>query len=318
MSSIPHTHSLDYTTLDVFTTTRFGGNPLALILLQETQQPPTQAEKQAIAREFNYSETVFLHLSSASHAAREWTYDIFTTDRELPFAGHPTIGTAWYLAKLYPELIGDVAGTAGSSSARLIAKAGPVELRFARRDGAVYATADIPHNVHVHAHRLQCSDLLKMQPGLAAFSSQQLAESSPVVSIVKGMTFAYIGVGSMEALRAIQLSTMALEQFIELDDGWSPSFTATYFYYVAGDEKSESSGREYRLNCRMIETAFGEDAATGSASAGLAAYLAMEGGRVRGIGGRVEGENMVKISICLLYTSPSPRDGLLSRMPSSA
>lgn len=75
---------------------------------------------------------------------------------------------------------------------------------------------------------------------------------------------------------------------MQLDKEWAPSFTATYFYHVDDEgveqQQQQSKGdgngggrrsREYKLNCRMIETAFGEDAATGSGSAGLAAYLAM-------------------------------------------
>jgi len=263
---LTHTRSLDYVTLDVFTTTRFGGNPLAIILLHEGQTP-NQAEKQAIAREFNYSETVFLHLSDESRRKAEWIYDIFTTERELPFAGHPTIGTAWYLAKLYPEVVGDRA------SARLIAKAGPVKLSFEPRGADVYATASIPHNVHVHEAGLTRDAVLKMQPGLEAFENK-ISNASPVVSLVQGMTFAYVSVPSMAALRAIKLSTLPSERFIKLDEGWSPSFTAIYFYYM-DDLAWAPSKADYKLKCRMIETAFGEDAATGSASAGLAAYLAI-------------------------------------------
>lgn len=76
------TSGLEYVTLDVFTETRFGGNPLALILVPEGKTL-SQEEKQKVAREFNYSETVFLHLSEQSAADAEWTYDIFTVDQEV-------------------------------------------------------------------------------------------------------------------------------------------------------------------------------------------------------------------------------------------
>jgi trans-2,3-dihydro-3-hydroxyanthranilate isomerase len=82
-----------FTTLDVFTTRRFAGNPLAVVLDAEGL---TGEAMQAIAREFNLSETVFvLPPEKAEHRAE---LRIFTPTVELPFAGHPTVGTAVLLA----------------------------------------------------------------------------------------------------------------------------------------------------------------------------------------------------------------------------
>lgn len=85
--------SYRYCTCDVFSDTRFGGNPLAVL---PDARGLTDAEMQAIAREFSYSETTFvLPPADARHTAR---VRIFTPGGELPFAGHPTIGTAFALA----------------------------------------------------------------------------------------------------------------------------------------------------------------------------------------------------------------------------
>jgi trans-2,3-dihydro-3-hydroxyanthranilate isomerase len=82
-----------FVTLDVFTEQRLAGNPLAVVLESEGLD---DAAMQAIAREFNLSETVFvLPPAEARHRAR---LRIFTPGRELPFAGHPTVGTAVLLA----------------------------------------------------------------------------------------------------------------------------------------------------------------------------------------------------------------------------
>ena len=87
--------ALDYHVLDVFTTERFGGNPLAVVLDADGLDGKRM---QTIAREFNLSETVFvLKPSHASHTAR---VRIFTPAAEMPFAGHPTVGTACLLAQL--------------------------------------------------------------------------------------------------------------------------------------------------------------------------------------------------------------------------
>jgi trans-2,3-dihydro-3-hydroxyanthranilate isomerase len=84
-----------YFTLDVFTTQRFAGNPLAIVLESDGLET---AAMQAIAREFNLPETVFVYPGDdPKHRAR---VRIFTPGRELPFAGHPTVGTAVLLAHL--------------------------------------------------------------------------------------------------------------------------------------------------------------------------------------------------------------------------
>src|SRR6266581_1285064 len=84
-----------FATLDVFTDRRFAGNPLAVVLDADELDA---AAMQAIAREFNHPETVFVFApAELAHRAR---VRIFTPARELPFAGHPTVGTAVPLASL--------------------------------------------------------------------------------------------------------------------------------------------------------------------------------------------------------------------------
>jgi len=84
-----------FVTLDVFTAQRFAGNPLAVVLDAEGL---ADAALQAIAREFNLSETVFV--LAPSHAGHRARLRIFTPLSELAFAGHPTVGTAALLARL--------------------------------------------------------------------------------------------------------------------------------------------------------------------------------------------------------------------------
>lgn len=104
---------LPFTTIDVFTQTPFKGNPLAVVTIP-FGLTLTQTQKQAIAKEFNLSETVFVHDAVEPSATDERRFDIFTPQAELPFAGHPTIGTAVFL---YPKGV-----------RTLIAKAGPIEI----------------------------------------------------------------------------------------------------------------------------------------------------------------------------------------------
>jgi PhzF family phenazine biosynthesis protein len=81
---------LDFAIVDVFTDKRYKGNPLAVVRVPASSNL-TQEQKQNIAREFNLSETTFLH-EPAGNESGVWTVDIFTINEELPFAGHPTIG----------------------------------------------------------------------------------------------------------------------------------------------------------------------------------------------------------------------------------
>src|SRR6187551_2852886 len=84
-----------FVTLDVFTDKRFAGNPLSVVLDAEGFETDAM---QAIAREFNLSETVFVR--PPADPAHRAALRIFTPARELPFAGHPTVGTAVLLARL--------------------------------------------------------------------------------------------------------------------------------------------------------------------------------------------------------------------------
>src|SRR6185369_10522419 len=96
-----------YYTCDVFTQTRFGGNPLAVLLRAEGL---SDLQMQQIAREFNYAETAFVFPPGAGHTRK---VRIFTPAREVPFAGHPNVGTAFVLASRgeLGELRNDVTAT---------------------------------------------------------------------------------------------------------------------------------------------------------------------------------------------------------------
>ena len=89
-----------YVTADVFTTQPYSGNPLAVVL---DAQGLETAQMQRIAREFNYSETSFV-LPPKDPAHTAWVR-IFTPDREVPFAGHPNVGTAvcWLASGVPPD-----------------------------------------------------------------------------------------------------------------------------------------------------------------------------------------------------------------------
>ncbi|KAF2877888.1 hypothetical protein BDV95DRAFT_633205 [Massariosphaeria phaeospora] len=253
---------LDFVTVDVFTQTRYKGNPLGIVHVPKSVSL-SQEEKQAIAREFNLSESTFVHARDDDGEALSWTVDIFMVSKELPFAGHPTIGTACHLLS---KIALERGLNEGEIEAQFKLKAGLVALRF--DVGKRVARAAIPHDVYAWP----IDDLLKSQPRLAdANESSRISHEKefPVVSIVKGMSFVLIELKDEKTLELV--ATTADNCSVgELDEGWSPSFVGTYFYVRSKDAVAGTRV----LRTRMIEGTL-EDPATGSAASDLAAYLSL-------------------------------------------
>ncbi|KAF2195307.1 Diaminopimelate epimerase-like protein [Zopfia rhizophila CBS 207.26] len=260
---------LDFVTVDVFTNTRYKGNPLAIVKVPRSYTL-SQDQKQAIAQEFNLSETTFLHERGSANQTITWTVDIFTPSGELPFAGHPTIGTACHAISEFSQGgPGD-----GTVKAKFKVKAGLIHLEYDSPKNL--ARASIPHDLHVHAKVWSRADLTQLQPRLAEGSrlgNFQLKENYPIVSVVKGMTFVLIELEDEEALNLVRTTDQSLA-IDGLDEGWTDSFAGTYFYVQLADKEDEAKA----LRTRMIEGTF-EDPATGSAASDLAGYLSLQEGR---------------------------------------
>jgi len=242
--------ALKYVVVDVFTKEKFAGNQLAIVEIGS--QSLTKDEKQMIAKEFNYSETTFYQPVGTS----TFNVDIFTPDQELPFAGHPTIGTAVHLLSTQKTQGPTITGVFNL-------KAGRVELEYDVAQQT--AKAAIPHNVHIHRALCDSAEMMKLQPKLGRVPSQ-----SPVVSIVKGMTFVLAELDSQDTLTFVNTTSHTLQ--IPLDDGTTETFIGCYFYY----RLPEGEDGITRLRTRMIESSIGEDAATGSAACTLACYLTVQ------------------------------------------
>jgi PhzF family phenazine biosynthesis protein len=251
--------TLSFVTLDVFTSTPYEGNPLAIIKVPASLRPYiTQETKQAIAREFNLSESVFLH-EQPDKTKLEWTIDIFTTNDELPFAGHPTIGTASYIL-----------GQEHASAGTIITKAGRIPIMLTTDDRGV--VAGIPHEVHIHQHTL--GDLAGLIPGLSKAAPLRDAElRAPIVSIVKGMTFLLVQLDSLADLAQVGNTNpdLSFHGVLDSSDGWDQSFVARYYYVIEGQD---AGGQPMRIRTRMLEEAM-EDPATGSAACALSCYLSL-------------------------------------------
>ncbi|KAF5310080.1 hypothetical protein D9619_010332 [Psilocybe cf. subviscida] len=242
--------NLSFLTLDVFTGVRFLGNPLAIVKIpKEAKGKLTQTQKQIIAREFNLSETVFLHEGAPGEPIE---INIFMVDAELPFAGHPTIGSGWYLLSQSPDV----------ESVTLRTKAGNIHVR--RGEGSIVRLR-VPTNFKVHPPAAY-PRTKALQPGLKAEDYVNGIDGhEAIASIVKGMTFLLLELTSEDALARVQLASERLHA-PELGD-WA-SFVGVYAFFRREDGV---------VRTRMIDGTL-EDPATGSAASTLAGWLAKQMG----------------------------------------
>lgn len=260
--------TLPYVTLDVFTKSIFSGNPLGVVFLP-SPTALTQTQKQEIAKEFNYSETIFVHPVDPQTPTQQ-RIDIFTTDRELPFAGHPTIGAASLVLYLSPDE-GDVN--------TLLTKAGPIPISL--RPSGDEAAALIPHDVRIHQKKFPVQELLRLHPTVKPFVDLTANEDGfPVVSIVKGMTQIHVELPSLEALAAVGpasggVPAVDVSQGGYLDEGWGGNGLVVVYFYVK-DVVDEVTGKKAIRTRMFLESE--EDPATGSAASGLAALLVLRDG----------------------------------------
>ena len=248
-----------YFTLDVFTDRVFGGNPLAVF--PDAREIPV-ALMQRVARELNLSETVFVLPPETAEGTRRLR--IFTPGIELPFAGHPTVGTAILLATLGEvPLEGD--------EARIVFEegVGPVPVTIRGRDGkaefAQLSAAMLPESRPAPA-REELAALL----GLSA--DELAVEGYEAEAVSCGVPFAIIPVRGLDALGRARVEPAVWQRL--LADAWAPHV------YVFTPETG--SAADFRV--RMFAPAMGiaEDPATGGAASAFAGYLAMRGGAADG------------------------------------
>src|ERR1700740_2517786 len=173
-----------YVTVDVFTDRAFGGNPLAVVLDAEGL---STAQMQAIATEFNYSETTFvLPPRDSAHDAQ---VRIFTVRSELPFAGHPNVGTAFVLAsqaKVPPERL------------KFEEKAGLVPVEILKKDGKVVG-AELTAPQPLSKLRRFCVEEVAACISLSASDIKTDRHPPQIVSVA--LPFVVVELTSREALR---------------------------------------------------------------------------------------------------------------------
>lgn len=243
----------EFHTLDVFTDTRFGGNPLAVF---PDARGLSAEQMQRICREFNLSETVFvLPPEHASHARR---VRIFTPGRELPFAGHPTVGTAFLLAAT-----GMIPLTEGETHIVLGEGVGPVPVTISVEDGkpvSAQLTAAKPPEFRSEVPRPR-----DLAAALSLDESDLVTREFAAEAVSCGIPFLIAPLASRAAVSRARLDRVTFERV--LAGAWAREI---YLF----DARAVTTGDAIRARMFAPDLGIGEDPATGSAGASLAAYLA--------------------------------------------
>lgn len=246
-----------FITLDVFTKKPYAGNPLAVVLDAEGLDT---ASMQAIAREFNLSETVFVWPPTDSSARARLR--IFTPGQELPFAGHPTVGTA--------VLLGRIDG-GGERAFVLQETVGPVPCRV-RSTGSDsgWASFDIPRLPRKVADGPPAGAMAESL-GLAA--SDMGLGSLPAELWSAGNAFWMVPIRNLDAAGRCTVNRAHFDKVFSTERG------AAAFLFC-----KETREAGHAFHARMFAPEFGilEDPATGSAVAAFAGYLAAHGGYADG------------------------------------
>lgn len=240
-----------FITTDVFTSVRFGGNPLAVVT---DARGLDSGRMLAITREFGYSETVFvLPPDDPSHVAR---LRIFTPGGELPFAGHPTIGTAIVLAETGALRSVD----SGEATIVLEEGIGPVSVELSQREGRVFAEL----TAAVAPERLECTASREVIARSLSLSLDDLAPDGEPSVFSCGVAFTFVEVRDRVALGRIRLDR---EVFTA---GIGPT-AGPHLFVFARDPEDPS----HDIRARMFAPKLGvdEDPATGAACAALNGYL---------------------------------------------
>lgn len=273
--------------VDVFTDRIFGGNPLAVFT---DGRGLSDQEMQAIALEMNLSETTFiLPPDDPDYAAK---VRIFTPTAELPFAGHPTLGTAWVLARM-----GVIPPDATEATLEL--GIGPMKVTFE-------GTAGNPELIWMHQREAEFGEIIEDPKAVARalnVAPDDLLADMPVQFVSTGLPFLYVALRSAEVVDRARLTSTEL----------AGSVGASGVFMFASEPGSN------RAYSRMIATIGGtiwEDPATGSASGPLGAYMVRHGlagpGDVVDIvseqGTQMGRQSFVRIRVTTRHGQPGPID----------
>jgi len=233
--------------VDVFTKNRLEGNALAVVT---GATGLTDAEMQAVSKETNLSETTFIFpRDAATEKARGVRVRIFTVAEELPFAGHPTLGTAFVLR-----------GATGATEVLLDLNVGSVPVRYEETPGQP-SFGEMRQRDPEFGARHDAETIARVT-GLAL---KDIDTSVPIESVSTGMSFTIVPIKTLAALQNLRIDLHAGSEYLKNSGG-------KFFYFVSRETVNAAA----RLHARMLFYN-GEDPATGSAAGCTAAWMAAHG-----------------------------------------
>jgi trans-2,3-dihydro-3-hydroxyanthranilate isomerase len=249
---------LTFVTVDVFTDRAFGGNPLAVVL---DASGLTSAQMQAIAAEFNLAETTFvLAPKDPSHTAQ---VRIFTPRAEMPFAGHPNVGTAFALARE-----GTCHGRPVGAETMVFEEiAGLVPLEMIRKGGAVTG-ARLAAPQPLALGETVAPEIVAEACGLAAGDIETRHHAPQLASC--GAPFVFVELKERRVLAAARPRDEVFARHLPREKA-----NGVHLYVQAAGQGGDNFG-DVDIQCRMFAPRHGiyEDPATGSANVALIGLLA--------------------------------------------
>jgi trans-2,3-dihydro-3-hydroxyanthranilate isomerase len=241
---------LDYFVVDVFTETPLKGNGLAVVINSRDLET---GQMQAIAREFNLSETTFVERRAPEvERAEGIRVRIFTTQEELPFAGHPTLGTASVLKMHTPE-------TVERDTVTLALNVGKVPVRFEQRQDGAGLFGEMTQRDPEFGPELS-------QAEIAPLLGLEVDDLDPAMKpqvVSTGNAFAIVVLRNVEALGRLKVDH-------EKATAWLRPREARWFYVLAPELNQNQNATKWRARMQFYG---GEDPATGSAAGCAIGYL---------------------------------------------
>ncbi|HEV2962726.1 MAG TPA: PhzF family phenazine biosynthesis protein [Candidatus Angelobacter sp.] len=237
---------LPFVQLDVFTSAPLEGNQLAVF---PDARGLTDPDMQALAREMNLSETTFIiPRDPATEREKGVRVRIFTVIEELPFAGHPTLGTAMVLR-----------GKSDTERVVLDLNVGQIPVQFTTRDGLPFGqmTQREPEFGQTHS-REEVAHATEI-------SIADIADDVPIQTVSTGNAFAMVPLRSLSVLQKLRPAWSSMHAYLSKTD-------AKFFYFVS----RETLNHDANLQARMIFYG-GEDPATGSAAGPCVAWAVQHG-----------------------------------------
>jgi len=269
--------------VDVFTDRPLTGNSLAVFL---DGRGLSTGHMQDLAREMNLSETTFvLPGDAAAERTRGVRVRIFTVEEELPFAGHPTLGTAFVLR-----------GQTGAGEIPLDLNVGTVPVRFTEESGRPVFGEMTQKNPELGAiHNM--ADIAS----LTNLSAADFDDSAPIQTVSTGMPFTIVALRSLEAVRKLRLDLDRSAKYLAHSGG-------KFLYFVC----RETVDPKARLHARMIFYN-GDDPATGSAAGCCAAWMVAHGVAASDEQVLIDKASKCTVPVAFLFASRSRIIGKITR-----